>query len=94
MRRVLEGIIQTCRFYGLNNLPRIDVSITIGIAERRMVLRESIEEQIVNIFHNFMGEDFCRLGIYFEVAESDYEREYDIEDYCVYIGIEGMLPFL
>ena len=95
MKRVLENVVRTCRFYAPMTLPRIDISITIGVTSRLMYLRERIEDRIANIMYNLMGEDFCRLAIYCEESESNLpEREYDIEDYCVYIGIEGLLPFL
>ena len=54
-----------------------------------------IEPVSFSQMYNLMGEDFCRLIIYFQETESNLpEREYDIEDYCVYIDIEGLLPFL
>lgn len=94
MKLVLDAIIRTCRFYGMNSLPTIDVSLTIGI-KREVVgsFRECIKEKVEDIFVKLLEENFCQLTIYFQVIDNSL-TDYDIDDFCVYISAEGLIPFL
>lgn len=94
MKLVLEAIIRTCRFYGTDTT--IDVSLTIGI-KREVIgsgsFREHIKEKVEDIFVKLLGENFCQLAIYFQVIEN-FLTDYDLDDFCVYISAEGLIPFL
>ena len=94
MKRILDNVVRTCRFYTPMRLPRIDISITIGSAPLLWYLRERIEDRVTTMLNNLLGRDFFRLTLYFNEYEYLDDREYLIEDYCVYIGIEGLLPLL
>ena len=71
-----------------------NVSVIVGVMEGRMAFHEYIEENMSRIFNHLYEEDFCRVSLYYETIELVNETDYDPKDYCVYVGIKGLLPFL
>lgn len=70
------------------------VSIIMGVREGRMAFQENIEENMTRIFNQLCEEDLCRVSLYYETIDLVNETDYDPKDYCVHVGIKGLLPFL
>lgn len=92
MRRILVGIIRTCRFYGPQFSP-IDVSISLAVREYTVASVERAESNLLRIFTHFLGNGFFQLNVYYNVV-NDNEYEYMMEDYNVFISAADLISFL
>ena len=63
------------------------------VREGRMAFQENIEENMTRIFNQLCEEDLCRVSLYYETIDLVNETVYDPKDYCVHVGIKGLLPF-
>ena len=64
-----------------------------NVREGRMAFQENIEENMTRIFNQLCEEDLCRVSLYYETIDLVNETDYDPKDYCVHVGIKGLLPF-
>lgn len=92
VRRVLVGIIRTCRFYG-PEFPNIDISITMEVREYSLTTVNRADSNLLRIFTHFLGNDFFNLNVYYSV-ESGNENEYMVNDYNVFISSASLISFL
>lgn len=92
MRRVLESIIDTCRFYG-PQFPPIDVSITITIRNYIVEVVTMIEDNLNRIFNHLLGFEFTRIHVYYS-HDRHIDRDFIIEDYNVFISAADLISFL
>ena len=92
MRRILESVIRTCRFYG-PQFPPIDVSITMTVRNYIMEVVNCIEENLRRIFNYLLGSEFARVHIYYS-HDRDVEYDFIIEDYSVFISAADLVSFL
>lgn len=92
MRRILESIIRTCRFYG-PQFPPIDVSITMTVRNYITEVINMIEDNLTRIFNYVLGAQFARIHVYY-FHDRDIERDFIIEDYSVFISAADLVSFL
>ena len=92
MRRILESIIRTCRFYG-PQFPPIDVSITMTVRNYITEVINMIEDNLTRIFNYVLGTQFARIHVYYS-HDRDIERNFIIEDYSVFISAADLVSFL
>lgn len=92
VRRILESIIRTCRFYG-PQFPPIDVSITMTVRNYITEVVNMIEDHLRRIFNYVLGSEFARIHVYYS-HDRDAERDFIIEDYSVFISASDLISFL
>lgn len=92
VRRILESIIRTCRFYG-PQFPPMDVSITMTVRNYITEVVNMIEDNLRRIFNYVLGPEFARLHVYYS-HDRDAERDFIIEDYSVFISAADLVSFL
>lgn len=92
VRRILESIIRTCRFYG-PQFPPIDVSITMTVRNYITEVVNMIEDHLRRIFNYVLGPEFARIHVYYS-HDRNAERDFIIEDYSVFISASDLISFL
>ena len=92
VRRILESIIRTCRFYG-PQFPPIDVSITMTVRNYITEVVNMVEDSLRRIFNYVLGPEFARIHVYYS-HDRDAERDFTIEDYSVFISASDLISFL
>lgn len=92
MRRILESIIRTCRFYG-PQFPPIDVSITMRVRNYITEIMNTIEDNLRRIFIYLLGSEFARFHVYYS-HDRDMEGDFNVEDYSVFISAADLVSFL
>lgn len=92
MRRILESVIRTCRFYG-PQFPPIDVSITMTIRNYITEVVNMIEDNLRRIFNYLLGAEFVQIHVYYS-HDRDVERDFIVEDYSVFISAADLVSFL
>lgn len=92
MRRILECVIRTCRFYG-PQFPPIDVSITMAVREYSMAVANRVQESLTRIFNHLLGVEFAQINVYYSY-NPDNERDFIIDDYSVFISAADLVSFL
>ena len=92
IRRILESVIRTCRFYG-PQFPPIDVSITMIVRNYITEVVTMIEDNLRRIFNYVLGPEFARIHVYYS-HNRDAECDFKIEDYSVFISAADLVSFL
>lgn len=92
MRRILESVIRTCRFYG-PQFPPIDVSITMTVRNYIAEVVNMVEDNLRRIFNYLLGAEFAQIHVYYS-HNRDVERDFIIEDYSVFISAADLVSFL
>ena len=92
MRRILECVIRTCRFYG-PQFPPIDVSITMAVRNYTAQVVNITEDNLRCIFNHLLGAEFARIHVYYSY-NTDIERDFIMEDYSVFISAADLVSFL
>lgn len=92
MRRILVGIIRTCRLF-CPQFPPIDVTINLAVREYTLACIERAESNLLRIFSHFLGNGFFQMSVYYNVVNDD-ENEFIIEDYNVFISAADLVSFL
>lgn len=66
MRRILECVIRTCRFYG-PQFPPIDVSITMAVREYSMSVVNRVQDNLTRIFNQLLRVEFAQINVYYPI---------------------------